>query len=90
MKLNSERNTIAMERRVMASAIRLLQWKGYCPAESPKSHSRGHHHLSVVFEHGHWWVTCSDCGGQWDAVDAEGLDSFGGFGFEEVTAPSED
>ena len=45
--------------------------------------------LGAVFEHGHWWVTCSECGGNWDAVDAEGGNSVDGFDFEEVTAPED-
>ena len=43
--------------------------------------------LTAAFEHGHWWVMCSECGGQWDAVDASGGQSVDGFDFEEVTLP---
>lgn len=46
---------------------------------------RGHVRYLVDFEHGQWWVSCQNCGGQWSVVDAEP----GGFDFEEVTAPEE-
>ena len=38
-------------------------------------------HGQLDFEHGHWWVTCSMCGAQWDAVDVSPT----GFDFEQVT-----
>lgn len=44
-----------------------------------------HENATTYFDHGHWWVTCSACGVQYDAVDAEGGDSVDGFSFEEVT-----
>lgn len=30
-----------------------------------------HHRLSSHFEHGHWWITCLDCGMAWAVVDVE-------------------
>jgi len=42
-------------------------------------------HLSATFEHGHWWVTDTENGAQWDVVDAEGPGSIDGFDFEQVT-----
>lgn len=41
--------------------------------------------MAVFFEHGHWWAMDNDTGAQWDVVDAEGMDTFDGFGFEQVT-----
>lgn len=39
-----------------------------------------HRGLAAVFEHGHWWITCNDCGAQWSVVDTNL-----GFDFEQVT-----
>jgi hypothetical protein len=44
-----------------------------------------HPEALAVFEHGHWWIDCGPCGAQWDAVDAAGSDSIGGFSFEQVS-----
>ncbi len=44
-----------------------------------------HRRLDTVYEHGHWWIVCGNCGAQWDAVDASGPGSAAGFGFEMVT-----
>jgi hypothetical protein len=44
-----------------------------------------HHDPKPVFEHGHWWINCSTCGAQFDAVDTFGGDNVDGFSFEEVT-----
>ena len=41
--------------------------------------------LQVDFEHGQWWVTDVDKGGQWSVVDAVGGSSVDGFDFERVT-----
>ncbi len=71
--LKTETNTIEMERRVMAAAVRLVASRGV------------HHHLSVDFEHGQWWVSCTDCGAQWSVVDAEGGRAVEGFDLEQVT-----
>jgi len=43
-----------------------------------------HRAVAAVFEHGQWWITCNDCGGQWSVVDATGGRSIDGFDFEEV------
>lgn len=43
--------------------------------------------FQTVYEHGHWWVIedgPDDTLQTWDAVDADGGDSFDGFNFEEV------
>ena len=47
--------------------------------------------FNTFFKHGHWWISVCDhrAGGggtdrTFDAVDAEGGDSIGGFSFEEV------
>ncbi len=45
-----------------------------------KRQKPAHGGADAVFEHGHWWVSCRFCGGQWDAVDA-----VEGFEFERVT-----
>jgi hypothetical protein len=71
MKLKTETNTVAIERRVMAVAATKL--------------NQTHHHLSVDFEHGQWWVSCVDCGAQWSVVDAEGGTSLDGFDLEQVS-----
>lgn len=76
-KLRTEQNTPAMERRIMAAAIRFFHFPG------------PHHHIQVDFEHGHWWATCTDCGAQWSVVDAEGPGSFDGFSFERVSEGDE-
>ncbi len=70
-KLKTETNTVAMERRVKAAARAALQSEGHRP--------------TVDFEHGQWWVSCSDCGGQWSVVDQQGGGDVDGFGFEQVT-----
>jgi myo-inositol catabolism protein IolC len=46
--------------------------------------------LQVDEEHGQEWITELTTGGQWAVEDAEGPGTFGGFVFEEVTAPDED
>lgn len=40
-----------------------------------------HGRISVDFEHGQWWVTCSNCGAQWSVHDADGDK----FDFEQVS-----
>jgi hypothetical protein len=40
----------------------------------------GIHYPQADFEHGQWFITCLDCGGQWSAVDAGA-----GYDFERVT-----
>lgn len=55
--LLTETNTVAVERKVMSLAAKRL--------------NRIHHHLTTAFEHGQWWVLCSDCGASWSVVDAE-------------------
>lgn len=76
-KLNTETDTPEMERRVMAASTRVIQWAG------------GHHHVSADFEHGQWWITCKDCGGQWSVADASYSGHPDAFDFEEVTAGDE-
>jgi len=71
--LNTETNTLAMERRIRATARAKL----------------GTSHLRTIFEHGQWWITNSKTGAQYSVVDAEGPGSVDGFDFEEVTAASE-
>lgn len=76
--LKTETNTVAMERRVMAFAIKRLHFSGH------------HRSLSVDFEHGQWWVSCVNCGAQWSVVDVEERGNPDGFGLEQVTDGEED
>jgi len=55
--LKSQIDTPEVELEVMRAAAQRL--------------NNTHHHLSVAFEHGHWWASCADCGGAWDAVDCQ-------------------
>ena len=48
-------------------------------------HNTVHQNPQPVFEHDHWWITCSTCGAQFDAVDAEGGASVNGWDFEMVS-----
>jgi len=48
---------------------------------------------STFFEHGQWWVENSRTGAQWSVCDsegAEGVHTFEGFSFEQVTKGDED
>ena len=58
--LNTERNTRAMENRVLKSARATL----------------GRRNLSAFFEHGQWWVEHLPTGSQWSVNDAEGPGGF--------------
>jgi len=44
----------------------------------------GYRHFETVYEHDHWWVKVNDRELTYDAVDAEGPGSAGGFSFERV------
>ena len=57
MKLLTETDTPAIERKVMSLAARRL--------------NQVHHHVTAAFEHGQWWVLCNDCGASWSVVDSE-------------------
>ncbi len=74
--LNSEKNTPEMDERVRAA---------FLASATAAQHGGENANIQTAFEHGHWWVSCVDCGAQWDAVDAEGGASVDGFDFEEVT-----
>ena len=39
----------------------------------------------AVWEYGHWWIVDRATGAQYDAVDASGPGSCGGWGFERVS-----
>lgn len=72
--LNTERHTVAMERRVRRAA----RLAGLVTTRT----------ASVFFEHGQWWVENSRTGAQWSVCDssgAEGVHTFEGFSFEQVT-----
>jgi len=74
--LPSQRNTAAMERKVLV-AFRASQYRTHPKRE-----------YNAFFEHGHWWVEHQPSGAQWDAVDtnygfdfervSEGDDEYGG------------
>lgn len=71
--LNTETNTLAMERRIRSAA----------------RHAGLGCRLSADYEHGQWWITNLDNGGQWSVCDADGSAAqgvFDGFCFEEITA----
>lgn len=77
--LNCERHTAAMERRVRAAAR---------AAKIVSTRT-----ASVFFEHGQWWVENSKTGAQWSVCDsegAEGIHTFNGFCFEQVSRGEED
>ena len=69
MKLLTETNTQAVERRVLRAARAIL----------------GPHRFHADFEHGQWWITRLSTGAQWSVVDAEGGRAVDGFDFEQVT-----
>jgi ribosomal protein S27E len=74
-KLKTETNTQAMDVRVTAA----FQVSDLNTCEF----------FNTVFEHGQWWISCSN-GAQYSVVDATGGPSIDGFDFEEVTPPDED
>jgi hypothetical protein len=43
-----------------------------------------HRAIDAAFEHGQWWISCCDCGGQWSVCD-----SSRGFDYEQVTEGDE-
>lgn len=55
--LPSQRNTIAIERKVRSAA----RAAGLVNRTTARA----------VFEHGHWWIENSQTGAQWDAVDTD-------------------
>lgn len=55
MMLNTEQNTAAMEKRVLAAARKELRRRN----------------LQAFFEHGQWWVTDPKSGAQWSACDTD-------------------
>lgn len=61
MKLKTEQNTKAIDRRVRVAARAVLRL-GY--------------HMATDFEHGQWWVTDLKTGRQWSVVDANTLSGF--------------
>lgn len=48
----------------------------------PRRCSRGG--FDTFFEHGQWWVIHNPSGASWSVVDAEGVDSYNGLGFERI------
>lgn len=79
MKLKTETNTPAMERRILRA---FLAFRDYDIA-----HAR---QISVDFEHGQWWVTDKPSGAAWSVVDAEGRGAIDGFDFERITQGDEE
>ena len=74
LMLLCEKNTESVGRRVKSSFRRLVE---------------GHPGAVPHFEHGQWWVSCL-CGASWSVVDAEGPDTWGGIGFEQISDGEED
>ncbi len=73
--LKTEKNTVSMGRIVRAAAYNA---------------GLGHiGDLNQFFEHGQWWVENRRTGGQWSACDSEGIGSFNGFCFEQITRGEE-
>ena len=72
--LNTETNTPAMEKRILAAAQKSLRRRN----------------LSAFFEHGHWWITHQPSGAQWSVCDASGPTCPDGFDFEQVTPGDDD
>jgi len=73
-QLKCEQYTITMERRVRSAA-----------RQAGLVNTRN---ASVFFEHGQWWVENAHTGAQWSVNDSEGMEgihTFNGFCFEEVT-----
>lgn len=76
--LNCERNSNRMKRRVRSAAR----------AAGIINTRNG----STFFEHGQWWVENIKTGAQWSVCDsegAEGIHTFKGFCFEQVTRGEE-
>lgn len=76
--LNCERHTVTMERRVRSAARRA----GIINTRNG----------STWFEHGQWFVENVRSGAQWsvhDSEGAEGVHTFDGFCFEQVTRGEE-
>ena len=69
--LNTEKNTAAMERRVLRAAKDA--------ARAGEIHAKPRN-ITTVFEHGQWWIEDRDSGAQWSACDTNR-----GFCFEQVT-----
>jgi hypothetical protein len=74
-KLKTEINTEAMGERILDTF-----------EVSDHADRDGELTYQANFEHGHWWITCLETGGQWSVVDATGGDSIDGFDFELITA----
>jgi hypothetical protein len=74
IKLNTETNTPAMEKRILQAAHKALK----------------RHKLTAFFEHGQWWVEHLPSGAQWSVCDASGPSCPDGFDFEQVTQGSEE
>lgn len=77
--LNTERHTTTMERRVRSAA----QQAGIVTSRT----------ASVFFEHGQWWVENMRTGAQWSVCDSEGgegIYTFNGFCFEQVSRGEEE
>ena len=72
--LQTETQTVAMERRVYHAARTMLGTR---------------RSLRADFEHGQWWITDRTTGAQWSVIDAEGAQSVDGFDFERVTEGDE-
>ncbi len=77
--LDTERNTRRIEGRVRAAGIDA----GLVTRRTARA----------FFEHGQWWLEHADTGAQWsvhDSSGAEGIHTFRGFCFEQVTQGEED
>ena len=77
-RLDCERNTKSMERRVRAAA----RLAGLVTSRTART----------FFEHGQWWVEHATTGAQWSVCDSEGaagVHTFNGFSFERVTEGEE-
>lgn len=73
MKLNCEKHTEAMRKRILAAFHARY----------------GVRKVKAIYEHGQWWIDQPGTGAQWAAVDATGPNSVQGFSFERVSIGDE-
>ena len=72
--LNCEKNTPAMQKRVLRAFHALYG----CLA------------VNAFYEHGQWWIDYPLSGAQWSVNDAEGIKTADGFCFERVSQGDDD
>jgi len=75
--LKTEQNTKEIEKSILFGAKRTFPKRKY-----------ERENITAIFEHGHWWIRFYDLIEEKDRIfsvcDAEGINTYNGFSFEEV------